>query len=135
MRCNTCKQNNENYDKMGGTELKLVPDKVANGQFKEMNIILKLTTVIVIVAALPLIISALILQLILTMFTPIWFDKMRGKWSNYWRRKFAGAQEQKIVNKNNANRAKRKKEFKDTPTYTSEIFEEVTVVENNKESE
>ena len=59
MGCNTCKQKNEAYDNSNGTEIKLVPDKVANGQFNEMNILLKLTTVVVIIAALPFILCAL----------------------------------------------------------------------------
>tara|TARA_B100000575_G_C23116022_1_gene645153 strand:- start:1251 stop:1658 length:408 start_codon:yes stop_codon:yes gene_type:complete len=135
MGCNTCKQNNEAYDKSDGIELKLVPDKVANGEFNDLNIILKLTTVVVILAALPFILCALSLQLILTMFTPVWFEKMKVKWSNYWRRKFRGSHEQTIINKNNAEIKKREKQFKDTPNYSAEIFEEVSVVNNNEESE
>ena len=135
MGCNTCKQNNEAYDKSDGMEFKLVPDKVANGEFNDLNIILKLTTVVVILAALPFIICALSLQLILTMFTPVWFNKMRLKWSNYWKRKLRGTQEQMIINKNKAEIKKRKKQFKDTPTYSAEMFEEVSVVNNNEESE
>jgi hypothetical protein len=135
MGCNTCKQNNEAYDKSDGTEIKLVPDKVANGQFNDLSIILKLTTVLVIIAALPFILCALSLQIIFTMFTPVWFEKMRTKWSNYWKRKLRSGHEQAIINKNNAQRKKREKEFKDTPTYGAEIFEEVSVVNNNEESE
>jgi hypothetical protein len=135
MGCNTCKQKNEDYDNSNGNEIKLVPDKIANGQFNEMNIILKLTTVIVIIAALPFILCALSLQLILTMFTPVWFDKIRNKWSNYWRGNMRKTQEKIIVTKNNAQRQKREKEFEGTPVYTSEMFEEVGVVENNEENE
>ena len=68
MGCNTCKQKNEAYDNSNGTEIKLVSDKVANGQFNEMNILLKLTTVVVIIAALPFILCALSLQLIFTIY-------------------------------------------------------------------
>jgi hypothetical protein len=135
MGCNTCKQNNEAYDKSNGAEIKLVPDKVANGQFNEMNILLKLTTVVVIIAALPFILCALSLQLIFTMFTPLWFDRMRSKWSTYWRSKMKRTQENIKVNKSTAQKKKREKEFENTPVYTAEMFEGVGVVENNEENE
>ena len=135
MGCNTCKQKNKAYDNSNGTEIKLVSDKVANGQFNEMNILLKLTTVVVIIAALPFILCALSLQLIFTMFTPVWFDRMRSKWLTYWRSKMKKTQENINVKKSNAQKKKREKEFENTPTYTAEMFEGVGVVENNEENE
>ena len=80
MGCNTCngkKQGEMSYDDIPGKEIKLIPSAIADGNFNEMNIILKLVTTVVILMAIPLVLVAITIQFILHMFTPKWLQKIQ----------------------------------------------------------
>lgn len=138
MGCNTCngkKQGEMSYDDLPQKEIKLIPSAIADGNFNDMNIILKLVTTIVILLAIPLVLVAITLQFILHMFTPQWLQKIQVKWSLYWKNKIRKRTEKNTVRKNTANRDKREKQFSDTPTYSAETFSNLEIIENNEESE
>lgn len=138
MGCNTCngkKQGEMSYDDIPGKEIKLIPSAIADGNFNEMNIILKLVTTVVILMAIPLVLVAITIQFILHMFTPKWLQKIQVKWSLYWKNKIRERTEKNKVIKNTATREKREKQFYDTPTYSAETFSNLEIVEDNEENE
>ena len=128
MGCNTCNQDGR---KKNEKDIKLVPDAIANGQWGELTFLLKIVVFVVITVAIPFIIVVLALQLFLHLFTPKVLTKIRVKWSNFVK-KFITTQDEFMKRKR---REKREKEFANSPSYKSENFSNVEVVENNVEYE
>lgn len=112
MGCTTC---NSNEDKKNSREqtLNFVPDNFGQGPVME-NLLLKIVVFIIMLAALPIILLVLVLQIFFTFFIPKKVSNINKSASNFFKRilvKLAELRYRKEL-------LKREKQFRDNPDYT-----------------
>ena len=139
MGCDTCKKEKQKTKQKDivteDNYIKLLPDSVANGNFGELNILLKIVVFSVLLLAVPLVISVLIIQLFFQFFFPsklIILQKKVTNWGKNLLHKYGSYIARKRIEK-------REKEFATTTVYKSENYQpqedmEFEVYENNEET-
>ena len=138
MGCDTCKKENQNNREKdivtNDNYVKLLPDSVANGNFGDLNILLKIVVFSVLLLAVPLVISVLVIQLFFQFFFPSKLIVLQKKVTNGFKNllhRYGSYIAKKRMKK-------REKEFAMTTVYKSENYQqpedmEFEVYENNEE--
>tara|TARA_Y100000589_G_scaffold42490_1_gene35648 strand:- start:26318 stop:26722 length:405 start_codon:yes stop_codon:yes gene_type:complete len=131
MGCTTC---NSNTDKKNSNSksITFIPDNFGEGPVME-NFLLKIVVFVILVAALPIIMLVLVLQIFFTFFTPRYVNKIKSKSHNF----FKGILEKFIRLRYKKELLKREQQFKDNPDYididNEELDIEVFKGDNNEE--
>lgn len=135
MGCSTCKQKKENNPSNGGDipDINLLPESFTNGEFSG-SLIFKIIAFVVITAAIPLIILALLGQLFFTFFAPKKLPKITKKLKSggmYIFKKYVEFKYSKSIKK-------REKQFTDNKGYEQdseltddEVLNDIIVHNNN----
>ena len=117
---------------MFAKSITFIPDNFGEGPVME-NFLLKIVVFVILVAALPIIMLVLVLQIFFTFFTPRYVNKIKSKSHNF----FKGILEKFIRLRYKKELLKREQQFKDNPDYididNEELDIEVFKGDNNEE--
>jgi hypothetical protein len=130
MGCTTCNKNTETKNDTKG--INFIPDNLANSPAMD-NIFLKIVVFLVLVIAIPFIITILVLQIFFHFFTPKIVTKINKKATSFFRNIF----EKIVALRYKKDLLKRDQQFKENPSYTDVNSEEldIEVFESNDNNE
>ena len=130
MGCTTCNKNTETKNDTKG--INFIPDNLANSPAMD-NIFLKIVVFLVLIIAIPFIITILVLQIFFHFFTPKKVTKINKKATSFFRNIF----EKIVALRYKKDLLKRTQQFKETPSYTDVNSEEldIEVFESNDNNE
>lgn len=134
MGCSTCKQKNKGSDGMDIPDIDLIPKKILDGDYSG-NFIFKAVGFVIITAAIPLIILALLVQLFFTLFAPKKLPKLVKTFKsggNYFFKKYVEFKYKKSIRKRENQFADNKGYEQDSELTDIEVLDDITIYDNNK---